>query len=140
MWPFATFSSRSCKGDQVKGEDPPSDNRISSSDLGRPRNSGRRIGNRLGAGRNDREGLLVGEIGLAGYGPPASAEQVTTNQEERVTDPGGVPIVSVSWHDAREVGVRKLANRGNFSSSFNASWWAGNVQRTGTVYHASGFA
>lgn len=50
--------------------------------------------------------LLVGETGLGGYGQPASAEQVRTDQEEGVADPGGVSIVPVSWYDAREVGIR----------------------------------
>ena len=50
--------------------------------------------------------LLVGEKGLGGYGQPVSAEQVRTDQEEGVTDPGGVSIVSVSWYDAQEVGIR----------------------------------
>jgi glycogen synthase len=50
--------------------------------------------------------LLVGETGLGGYGQLVSAEQVRTDQEEGVTDPGGVSIVSVSWYDAQEVGIR----------------------------------
>src|SRR5438105_3760716 len=50
--------------------------------------------------------LLVGETGLGGYGQPISAEQVTTDQEERAADPAGAAIVPVSWYDAQEVGVR----------------------------------
>src|SRR2546423_10417531 len=55
-WAFAIFRLRSCKGGQVKDADSPSDNRISSSDLWRPRNGGRGISDRIGAGRNGREG------------------------------------------------------------------------------------
>jgi glycogen synthase len=50
--------------------------------------------------------LLVGETGLGGYGQPISAEQVRADQEEGVADPAGVSIVSVSWYDAQEVGIR----------------------------------
>ena len=50
--------------------------------------------------------LLVGETGLGGYGQPISAEQARTDQEEGVADPAGVSIVSVSWYDAQEVGIR----------------------------------
>src|SRR5205085_12358779 len=50
--------------------------------------------------------LLVGETGLGGYGQPISAEQVRADQEEGVADPAGVSIVSVSWYDAQEAGIR----------------------------------